>query len=267
MRSGYECFMKTWQDKPDLTRVRWFRAEPSAKFFEHPHVFGSLKTWDREAEVPAAQAGEKGYVEWTNSSNPLGYAGKDHCGPDAAMENGGRDGVDPPITTDEQGMATCCEQQAKTCGHVMPELLRWRITSPAGCPCIDGYEIVLRRQRTLEPAGYLWWMTDPPFAYNHPFGSCTFGTSLKAWFRVELELGTCTWSADIQMMKQPPGGGGREVEGFPSLAPGDPLALSIDTMNLAQWPPYFLGQVITETGCQVKLGDPAKRMIWDITTA
>lgn len=159
-RSGYECFMKTWQDKPDLVRVKWFRADEDAKIFPYPHLFGSQKTWDRTAQNPPEYPGESGYVAWSNSANPLLYAGLGHCGSDNAMSLGGITGVDPPIVTAADGSAPCCPPMLICDDYPIPGgSLHMRSDLISGaCICLDGFDLTLPYvgQHVFAPGWHLW---------------------------------------------------------------------------------------------------------------
>lgn len=265
MRSGYESHMKLWRDQQTVVRGRWIRMPDDTPFLPSPHHFGSRKTYMREVPYTTGDLGETGYVTWTNGENEYAYPGDHHCGSSEAAKDGGRTGVDPPIQTDAEGRAECCELPEITCGVIISGSLEWTFASPAGCPCIDGYSIVLHRREDLEPDGYIWWMSDPPFEYVHPFGSCLFGKPFtQAWFRAQLQVGTCQWTGEVYVKSPPPFAADYEIEAFPVHQGGIEIDLAADSMISAQWGLIFGGFVINESDCQVKLGDATKRMLWRI---
>jgi len=181
LRSGYETFMQTWQDDPSLTRVRWFRAAPDAKFFAKEHLFGSQKTWDRGRMNPPDHPGESGYVGWTNSANPAGYQGGHHCGSDSAMSLGGVHGVDPVIETDAAGNAPCCQGLVATPCFLpgYPTVVQLSLTSLFGyCDCGDG---------TIVPLVYAGQVVDFVLGESDRWYGPSDGAPPYLW-------GDCVWS-------------------------------------------------------------------------
>jgi len=265
VRSGYETFMQTWQDSTDLTRVRWFRAAPDAKFFPKEHLFGSQKTWDRGSQNPPEHPGESGYAGWTNSANPLGYAGQQHCGSDTAMSLGGVHGVDPVLTTETNGWLACCGPMP-ACGVAIPD--RWHVvwTSPAGCSCAG--EIVMDLQLNEDetvPGVVYYWRIGAPGTYPLPWGAACVG-GFDGWrvnMLIRLVVGDCAWLVQPQWELIGSTHFTRSAHPVISAGPDGPQLVA-DTLDVEAWSEYSPGQTIWEQGdCKVVIEDPDHR--WVIT--
>lgn len=108
LRSCYSANMKLWQDRDELTPVRWFFCKPDAETFEPMSSFRSLKTWSRDSDREGMVGEVQEYRPYDTGSNPLGYEGVRHCGSELAMREGGKSGLNPIITTLASGNAACC---------------------------------------------------------------------------------------------------------------------------------------------------------------
>lgn len=70
LESGYYGWMRLHRDSDQLTKVRWYRAAPTAKVFPFPHAFASY-VWDKVLGWPEPiELGEVGRIAYA-PSGPL----------------------------------------------------------------------------------------------------------------------------------------------------------------------------------------------------
>jgi len=224
MRSGYESLVKLWQDDEEVTRGRWIRMAPTTPLIDTEHVFGSLKTWDRDADNSGPEPGEKLYVEWTNGANPLGYSGDHYCGPKIAYQEGGKKTRDLILTLLPSGMSTCCTGQPTVdqCGVSIPQNLHVRWDTHGGCACGEGWvqPIVWSPESLVQfgtqchgywgspgPHPNTWGSTWPPPTTLQQLGICgAFGDvavrPLYWWVSFFKEPNTCRYHGGVYLYCQ-----------------------------------------------------------------
>jgi hypothetical protein len=107
LRSAYTVTMKLLNgDDHSPVAVRWFRADPGARFFPGPTPFRSLN-WEDPKQI--RELGEQSLARpWVVGENSEGYRGRNFCGDLQAWHTGGVSGVDPDITTDAEGRCPDC---------------------------------------------------------------------------------------------------------------------------------------------------------------
>lgn len=220
-RSGYRSKMKLWQDKPDLTSGVWFRTVPSAKFFERPHLFANTKTWYERDFNQGSAPGEREIGDYYNSKSPGSYDGKQHCGSDDAMSQGGITGVDPPLLTDATGMLPCCKpHEPNPCyppGY-SKQIVMTMTSQQSFCPCGHGTTIALNYVGLVEdPAFGEVDMWEGPDAGQPPakWGNCQWfaggGATGQARFRMKLKMlrhgpSACAWVVELKLFVENPSG-------------------------------------------------------------
>lgn len=158
----YRTKMRLWSDSDEETPVRWFKADPGAKWFPGEHVFGSSDYLEPPRPGPLGEVlhrvkqrrgrrlrPEDGCEDWSarikfdQGKNPLGYKGLDYCGPAEAFLEGGRHGSGPVFVTTAGGGATCC-------GDLVP-------TTPADWCLGWTWSARVRRGKVASPAWCLGW--------------------------------------------------------------------------------------------------------------
>lgn len=191
IRTCYVEKMKVWQDREPI-EVRWFRAPPGARLLPGPHPFGSMRTWDKGEFNSPQYPGEHSYVRYDKGENPIGYKGEGYCGPDVAIQEGGKTGRDPIITTEADGWSPCCgpRETVTVCGVVLPKRMLLTLTpGGANCPCGVGATATLEyRNEAADWFGYVadhWWVLP-----GLPF---PFVAEFTPWFDSphHVQLGTC----------------------------------------------------------------------------
>jgi hypothetical protein len=132
IRWPYRSRIKPWRDRPETVGIRWYRAEEGAPVYPGVHNFASL-IWeprDRINEGVGEQTSSIADTRGIPFGNPPAifdpYRGENihgvrpskGCGAAEAFRAGGRDGLDPPLELDADGIPLCCKRADQAQGGV-----------------------------------------------------------------------------------------------------------------------------------------------------
>lgn len=107
IRSAYRCEMRMYEDSDVLTKVRWYRCAPSARFFPGYHRFASAN-WAHDKEAMYGPGEVSPFPRpYSKLAGPEGVDGTHYCGPLRAFMSGARM-TDPSLTVSALGVPLCC---------------------------------------------------------------------------------------------------------------------------------------------------------------